>query len=138
MSLETSAIKTTIINLSRATGPDRSLDAEIAAILGWTSQPEQYEDKETGQTLVRHLWYNEERQLDKVPRFTWNLDVAMELLDRMSPDADGGFGWEPGAASASFGGRKATMASTPTIAVCMQALLARLRQLDALAASTNR
>jgi hypothetical protein len=132
MSLETAALKTTIINLSRASGPDRTLDAEIASIMGWTSQPEPYEDAETGETLVRHLWFNQEQQLDKVPRYTWNLDLAMSLLDGFAPEAEGGFGWEPGQASAAFGGNKPTLASTPILAICMQALLIRLRQLEAL------
>ena len=136
MSLETTAIKKTIVNLSRASGPDRVLDAEIASILGWSSQPEQYEDQKTGETLIRHLWFNPDGQQDKVPRYTWNLDLAIELIKQFASDIEGGFGWEPGKASASFNANNATLANSVILATCMQALLIRLRQLESIETSS--
>ncbi|MBB6511098.1 hypothetical protein F4695_004496 [Rhizobium soli] len=122
-------IKRTVISLAKAVGPDRSLDAEIASILGWTSRQEQFEERRTGETKIRHLWFKPDGQLDKVPRFTWNLDVALDLVQSMNGSSAGGFGWEATSGSSKMRDFKPVLASTPILALCIQALLLKLRQL---------
>jgi hypothetical protein len=130
MNTEATALKSALSNLARVKDPDRALDVEIAVLLGWRSESEDYTNRD-GERLTRHTWYNERGELDKVPRFTWNIDVALRLAERFSSEIEGGFGWEPGEASAQFMNNKPVIAATPAIAICMQALLLRLRQLEA-------
>lgn len=122
-------LKRTVIALARASAPDRALDAAIAEGLGWTVKTEDFIGGQSSPPQVRHIWYNPEGQPDKVPKYTWNLDVALELVESIQPASAGGFGWQAGTGSAKINDIKPAVATTPIIAVCMQALLLKLRQL---------
>lgn len=128
MSTAAIAIRQTVINLSRASGPDRILDAEIAFILGWRSDSS---NSETCNDPDKKLWRNPDGELCSIPKFTSNLDIAMGVVEQFSTILEGGFGWEVNQGSAKFGLSKALAASTPVLAVCIQGLLLRLRQLEA-------
>lgn len=123
-------LKRTIIALARASAPDRALDAAIAEGLGWTVKTEDFSEGQISPPQVRHIWFNPQGQPDKVPKYTWNLDLALELVESIEPARAGGFGWQAGNGSAKINDLKPALATTPIIAVCMQALLLKLRQLQ--------
>lgn len=111
-----------ILSLGRATGPARNLDEEIARFKGWREYSLSHG--------ARTRWENPTGAVGDTPRYTLNLDVALELLKEAEPSWVGGFSWEPGMGSAAVGSNPVLQGASPVIAICMQALLLELRKLQ--------
>ncbi|NSY19997.1 hypothetical protein [Neorhizobium sp. AL 9.2.2] len=127
---EIASLKTLILSLIRLHDADREADKEIAKHFGWTVVEKTLKDPTTSDESIRSDWFNHEGENLKVPRYTSNLDSAISLLALASPSVYGGFSWAPGVGAAKFNDEKPVQAKTPAIAICVQALLMRLRALQ--------
>lgn len=116
-------IKQTLSDLIRLHEPDREVDKSIARIFGWSVHSTVSRDKETGERSVRSDWYNPSGENQKVPRYTQNIDSALDLLREVNPDIEGGFSWEPGLGAAKFGDSASVSAREPAMSICIVAIL---------------
>lgn len=113
-----------IQNLQSASKGSRTLDGQIAQVLGWARRTETFMDKESSETKVRELWLlPDSQEPGKVPHYTSNLHHAYDLAAMISPSDVGGFSWEKGKASAQIGlDQPIVQAGTPMLAICIAAL----------------
>lgn len=100
-------VKTVIGHLSSASGPDRSIDNEIADII-----------KSLSMRNVANLWPQNGQAL----YFTRDIDAAYALAKAIAPAEVGALSWERDEASASFRGRQPVRAQTAPIALCVATL----------------
>lgn len=118
MSLETLIAKLRIMK-----GPDRSVEMEIAELLGWRRKVEPFIDPKTGETKQRTLWLvPTSNDAANVPFYTSNLFDAYRLAQELVPGHVGGCSWEPGMGSAKIGAAPACQGASPMIALCIAAL----------------
>ncbi|SCW66735.1 hypothetical protein SAMN02927900_03633 [Rhizobium mongolense subsp. loessense] len=107
-----------IQRLESATGPDRTLDVEIALAVGYQRRAANSADTEQ-----RVVWIRPDGSLpQKIPFFTAAVDDALALVMRIAPDKSGGFSWESGVGSAKLGESQYVQSVTPAIALCIAAL----------------
>lgn len=116
-------IETVIKDLKRASAPSRSLDRAIAELVGWKRTVLSENDQNPGKTNTVWLAPKDGAPAN-VPFYTSNLEDAFRLAQMVAPSHVGGCAWEDGMGSAQIGedGPKVE-ASSPTIALCIAALL---------------
>jgi hypothetical protein len=100
-----------IAALSSLEGPDREIDAEIAAAVGYrkSASPQKWVEPK------------DDREVN-LPAFTGSVDIAYQLARTLRPDLSGACSWEPGKGYAKLGNNAACEASGPAIAICIAAL----------------
>lgn len=99
--------------LETISGPDLSINQEIAEIMGWKQQA-------TGDKIV---WLQPEADISsRIPNYTGNLQDAFSLISQLSPESRSGLGWEGGLGSAKIGNNPPATARTPAIAACIAAI----------------
>lgn len=116
------AIADLIEDLQNLTGPDRSIDKDIAMATGYKRKID-----ETGGAKVVTWHHRSEphEELTKLPRFTENLDDAYNLVNRVFPYRHGGFVYFPdGKGRATLDGIPACDGANPAIAICVAILTA--------------
>lgn len=113
-------LKELVDALAGATEPDRALDSQLALIAGYKKKA-----REDGGTY----WVDaSDNGPSNVPRFTNNIDAALDLVGIVAPDVAFGVSWEPGDAHARIGERPYCRGANPAIALCLAAMSYRLRK----------
>lgn len=106
--------------LENESTPSRSLDTEIAIVLGY----------EKVQDLQNETWFDPTgRKIARLPLFTSDCQSIWDLAQTLAPDAEIGLSWERELASASIGGSVVTGVRTPAIALCIALIRFRLGRL---------
>lgn len=119
-----------IERLEKATGPDRGLDADIASYVGWTPSPgyRRCSDNSWRRVIPGHTESDAINSVTWSPEFTCSIDAALTLVPE-------GFACEVRRYSSGNGLAKvwhkdgqrfAENGTTPTIALCITALKARV------------
>lgn len=114
-----------ISHLKAASIGSRSLDLEIAQMIGWQRALEPVTDQITGDIRTKTLWLIPKTgDPGRVPAYTMSIDAAYDLAQVLAPSNVGGCSWEDGMGSAKIGMNGAyAQAATPAIALCIAALL---------------
>ena len=115
-------LKEVIQQLRDAKAGARSLDVQIALIVGWRKIEPANSSRPS--TNLKTLWFPP-RSLEqaKVPRYTSNLQDAFDLANLILPSHSGGCSWEQGMGSAKVGVHtKIAEASSPMLALCISTL----------------
>jgi len=115
-----------IRDLQSAPSGSRSLDGQIAYLLGWERRAFPYLDKKSNETRERLFWVNPgTADPDKVPSYTTNLQSGYELAKQLAPALVCALTWgvDGGKASALHGERQVdTHAPTAPLALCIAVL----------------
>ncbi len=115
-----------IRDLQAAPSGSRSLDGQIAYLLGWERRAFPYSDKQSGDTRERLFWVNPgTADPDKVPSYTTNLQSGYELAKQISPDLVCAVSWGDGGGKVSvLHGERQVDISAPTapLALCIAIL----------------
>jgi hypothetical protein len=105
----------------------RLFDDSIAETLGWNKAFESQVDETTGQIITVQIkkWYPPgSERLKRVPSYTTNLQVALDLVAEVAAGESVGASWgkeEP--AHAIIGNGPTLRAATPAMALCAVAML---------------
>jgi hypothetical protein len=117
------ALESIIDALSRATGPDRRLDIEIALLVGYRRKIEHVSDGPDLEPVRRVLWIPPTKNdPEMIPHFTKSLDNAYDLAQTIAPGSVGGCSWENGSATARIDDGPYCAAATPALALCIAVL----------------
>jgi hypothetical protein len=120
-------IQDIIAALQKIEGPSRSLDGEIAQLVGWKKKVETFKDPRTAETRERLLWLvPSNHDAGIIPRYTSNLQAAYKLACDLAPNNVGGFSWDNGSGAARINGGPYFQAISPPVALCIAALSAKL------------
>jgi hypothetical protein len=117
-------IEEVIAHLRDAKSGSRSLDVEIAQLLGWRRRVSRSE--EGGSEPVRRTLWLVPNSSDpgRVPHYTTSLDAAYDLAQDIAPRHVGGCSWEDGSGSARVGAKGPyVQAGSPALAICIAALI---------------
>ncbi|KQR75655.1 hypothetical protein ASG03_18380 [Rhizobium sp. Leaf341] len=117
-----------IRQLQQAPIGSRTLDGQVAYLLGWERRSFPYVDKKSGEKGERLFWVNPgTADPDKVPRYTTNLQSAYELANQISPTLICAVTWGGTGSNASveYGNRTVEAAATSApLALCIAILSA--------------
>ena len=109
--------------LKRASGPDRTLDRQIAAIMGYERKVE-YQKNPSGKVGKIVLWKaTGTDNADRLPEFTNSIDDAISFLNFVVPSNICAITWDAMDGVAHLDGEQPVVAATPAIALCISALL---------------
>ncbi|MGK9213808.1 hypothetical protein [Neorhizobium petrolearium] len=121
-------IQSVIEQLEQATRGSRSLDTDIAQLIGWRRKVDSIHDPKTGAKTETTLWIVPTgNDPGRVPPYTTSIQAAYDLTQTVAPSNVGGCSWEDGKGSARIDGGPIIQAATPKIALCIAALK-RLQQ----------
>lgn len=116
-------VETVILRLREATEPSRYLDADIAAVLGWTRDFRSITDPVTGEERSQSFWRDTSGEPAKVPLYTSDLGAAVSLAEMVSSGSRIGYSWETGMGSARIGEGPYAQSISPHLALCIAAMM---------------
>lgn len=113
-----STIETLMSELRTAKGPDRQLDARIAAAFGFRRVKTQLDSDNSRPRWIAPTG----EEIGTIPFYTSSIDDAGLLLRWNTPGTNWGLSWEEGTASTQIATDEVCQAATPPLAVCLAAM----------------
>ncbi|MFK4770531.1 hypothetical protein [Rhizobium sp. ZW T2_16] len=124
-------IEELILQLKDEKWPSRKLDTDIAAFFGFK--------RASSAQYPKFSWHHPNGTTNPLPKFTYSMQDAYELLLLAAPGCVGACSWEEGQATARVENGPFCMAATPAMAICIAALveLRRNHQAGSMATATS-
>ncbi len=122
------AITGLIRELENASAGQRSFDAAIGLLLGWTRKVEHLKTDGGGEAARKVLWIAPlSDEPGNVPHFSTSIEAALLFARTISPNHVGGVSWdEDGRGTAIIEGGPYCVAASPALALCIAALKAKI------------
>ena len=108
-------IEDLITQLRAEKWPSRKLDVDLAALFGFRRATEARHPK--------FSWHHPDGNVGPLPKFTYSMQDAYDLLQTVSPRNVAACTWEEGKATAKVENGPLCACATPAMAICVVALV---------------